>query len=57
MALTRGVTKVVNPEAWIISGGKLYLSFSKKGRDKFREDMTANIKKSEDNWAKHRKQQ
>lgn len=56
MALTEDVIKVVDPEAWTISDGKLYLTFSKKGRDKFRQDIPGNIKKSEDNWAKLHKQ-
>lgn len=56
MALTQDVVKVVDPEAWIISDGKLYLTFSMKGREKFRQDIPGNIKKSEDNWAKLHKQ-
>ncbi len=52
MALTQDVVKVVDPEAWIISDGKLYLTFSKKGREKFRQDISGNIEKSEDNWAR-----
>ena len=32
MALTEDVVKVVDPEAWTIVDGKLYLNFSKKGR-------------------------
>ena len=52
MALTQDVIKVVDPEAWIISDGKLYLTFSKRGREKFRQDISGNIKKSEGNWAK-----
>ena len=56
MALTQDVIKVIDPEAWTISDGKLYLTFSKKGREKFRQDIPGNIKKSEDNWAKlHKK--
>lgn len=57
MALTNNVVLEVDPEAWTISDGKLYLNFSKKGRVMFREDLQANIKKSEDNWAKQQKKQ
>ena len=56
MALTEDVIKVVDPEAWTISDGKLYLTFSMKGREKFRKDIPGNIKKSEDNWAKVQRQ-
>jgi len=52
MALTQNTIKVIDPEAWTISGGKLYLNFSKKGRVKFRKDIPGNIKKSEDNWTR-----
>ena len=52
MALTQGVVKVVDPEAWTIVDKKLYLNFSQKGRVKFRQDLQGNIKKSEQNWAK-----
>ncbi len=51
MALTENVIKVVDPEAWTIVDGKLYLNFSKKGRVKFRRDLHGNIEKSEGNWA------
>lgn len=51
MALTENVIKVVDPEAWTIVDGKLYLNFSKKGRVKFRGDLDGNIEKSEGNWA------
>ena len=56
MALTRGVVKVIDPEAWIVSEGKLYLSFSKKGLGMFRQDVAGHIKESENNWAKFQKQ-
>ena len=51
MALTENVIQVVDPEAWTIVDGKLYLNFSKKGRVKFRRDLHGNIEKSEGNWA------
>ena len=56
MALTRGEVKVIDPEAWIVSEGKLYLSFSKKGINMFRQNVAGNIKKSEDSWVKLPKQ-
>lgn len=57
MALTNNVVLEVDPEAWTISDGKLYLNFSMNGRDMFREDLAGNIKKSEKNWAKAQKKQ
>ena len=52
MALVRGEIKAVDPEAWAIVNGKLYLSYSKPGIDKFRNNAVENIKKAEENWAK-----
>lgn len=42
----------INPEAWKIVDGKLYLGWSKKGLEKFNEDPTANIEKADRNWDK-----
>jgi len=55
MALTRGEIKTIDPEAWRVIDGKLYLSFSKRGRGKFGEDTHANIKKAEESWENIRK--
>ncbi len=52
MAMTRGEIKVIDPEAWAIVDGKLYLSFSKRGIRKFRRSPADNIKKAEAAWAK-----
>ncbi len=54
MAMTRGEVKVIDPEAWAIVDGKLYLSFSKRGIRKFRRNPADNIKKAEAAWAKSR---
>lgn len=56
MALTENEVKVVDPEAWTIVDGKLYLNFSKAGRVKFRRDLPGNIEKSEGNWAQIRQE-
>ena len=50
MAMTQGVLKVIDPQAWTVVDGKLYLNFSVSGRDKFREDLGENIAKSEAHW-------
>jgi len=52
MALTRGEIKTIDPEAWKVIDGKLYLAFSKRGREKFDENTHVNIKKAEENWKK-----
>ena len=51
MAMTQGVVQVIDPEAWTIVEGKLYLNFSLKGRTFFREDLEGNIEKSDGQWA------
>ena len=50
--MTRGQVKVIDPEAWAIADGKLYLSFSQRGIRKFRQNMADNIKKAKAAWAK-----
>ncbi len=55
MALTKGHLATVDPEAWTIVDGKLYLNFSKNGRDKFRQNTKENIKQAEGNWSKVQK--
>ena len=52
MALVVGKVKDIDPEAWTIVDGKLYLNFTRAFRDKFRHNATANIKKAEENWTK-----
>lgn len=54
-AMTRGQVKVIDPEAWAIVDGKLYLSFSKRGIRKFRRDPAENIEKAGAAWAKGRR--
>ena len=56
MAMTQGVIKVVDPEAWTIVDGQLYLNFSQKGRTKFRADLEGNIAKSNHHWTRLQQQ-
>lgn len=51
MAMTRGVIVAIDPEAWAIVDGKLYLSFSKGAIRKFRGNPADHIKKAEAAWA------
>jgi YHS domain len=41
---------IVDPHAWIIFGGRLYLTHSAKALDKFREKLAENIKRADTNW-------
>ncbi|HXV80794.1 MAG TPA: YHS domain-containing (seleno)protein [Candidatus Binatia bacterium] len=52
MALARGKIKDIDPEAWVIVDGRLYLNFSKPVREKFQENVHKNIKQAEVNWKK-----
>lgn len=52
MALARGKIKDIDPEAWVIVDGRLYLNFSKPVREKFQENVSENIKQAEINWKK-----
>lgn len=56
MALTRGVIAVADPEAWAVIDGNLYLSYSEKGIDNFRQNSAENIKKAQMGWAEIRRQ-
>jgi hypothetical protein len=42
----------VNPKAFKIIDGKLYLSWSMEGSDKFAEKGDEFIKKADENWVK-----
>jgi hypothetical protein len=46
----------VNPEAWKIIDGKLYLNFSKAGSNQFRNNAAENIKKADEMWGGMRSQ-
>jgi hypothetical protein len=52
MALTRGEIRTINPAAWAIVDGRLYLSSTVSGINTFRQDNQKNIEKAEQNWAK-----
>jgi YHS domain-containing protein len=49
-AVSRGYTADIDPEAWTIVQGKLYLNFSKNVREKWRKDIPGNIRKANKNW-------
>lgn len=50
--MAAGKVAGVDPETWKIIDGKLYLSWSKSGIDKFQKNAATNIEKADQNWAK-----
>ncbi len=51
-AISRGDVARINPEAWSVVGGKLYLNFSKKIRSKWESDRENMIRQADENWPK-----
>lgn len=49
-AISRGTVADIDPEAWDIVGGRLYLNLSKKIRDRWSKDIPGNIRKADENW-------
>lgn len=51
-AVSRGYTADVDPQAWKIVDGRLYLNYSKSVQQKWSEDIPGNIAKARANWPK-----
>jgi YHS domain-containing protein len=51
-AVSQGYTASIDPEAWSIVDGKLYLNYSKGVRDKWSQDIPGYIKQADANWPK-----
>jgi YHS domain-containing protein len=49
-AVSQGHTASIDPEAWKIVDGKLYLNYSKGVQKKWSEDVPGYIKKGDANW-------
>ena len=49
-AVGQGYTADIDPDAWTIHEGKLYLNYSKKVRAQWLEDMEALIEAGDENW-------
>lgn len=49
-AVAQGETVGIDPDAWSIIEGKLYLNYSKKIRRQWLEDVEGNIRKGDANW-------
>ncbi|MFB9265010.1 YHS domain-containing (seleno)protein [Bradyrhizobium erythrophlei] len=50
VGLSMGVKVEADPEAWVISDGKLYVFYSKKGPALFAKDPASMIAKADANW-------
>jgi YHS domain-containing protein len=51
-AVAQGATADIDPEAWKIVDGKLFMAWTKASRDKWLNNAAANIAKADQNWAK-----
>ncbi len=51
-AMSDGFVKSLDPDAWRIIDGKLYVFASKRGRDNFAKDIPGRTAKAEANWVK-----
>jgi YHS domain-containing protein len=49
-AVSQGTTADIDPEAWTVVDGKLYLNLNKKVQNLWMNDMAAYIKKADENW-------
>lgn len=51
-AVSQGYTASIDPDAWSIVDGKLYLNYSLGVRDQWSQDIPGNIAKGDVNWPK-----
>jgi hypothetical protein len=49
-AVSRGYTADIDPNAWRIIDGRLYLNYSKRVQKLWEEDVPGNIAKGRQNW-------
>jgi len=49
-AVSKGRTASIDPDAWRIVDGKLYLNYSKGVQKKWEQDVPGNIQKADTNW-------
>lgn len=54
-AVAHGYTANIDPEAWRIVDGKLYLNYSKDVQKKWETDVPGFIKQANENWPKLKK--
>jgi YHS domain-containing protein len=51
-AVSQGYTASIDPKAWYIYKGKLYLNYSKEVQQTWSKDIPGNIQKADMNWPK-----
>ena len=51
-AVAQGSTASIDPEAWRVVDGKLYLNYSKSIQNRWAQDIPGNIAKGDANWPK-----
>ncbi|NJN21151.1 MAG: YHS domain-containing protein [Leptolyngbya sp. RL_3_1] len=49
-AVSQGNTAAIDPNAWEIVDGKLYLNYNQKVKDRWVEDIPGNISQADQNW-------
>jgi len=49
-AVSQRTTADIDPDAWTIVDGRLYLNLSKKIKNKWSKDISGYIKKADENW-------
>ncbi|GAB2659826.1 YHS domain-containing (seleno)protein [Vibrio panuliri] len=49
-AVSKGYTAKIDPNAWHIYQGKLYLNYSKSVQSTWMEDVSGNVMKADANW-------
>ena len=49
-AVAKGSTADIDPEAWTVKDGKLYLNYSKSVRFLWKQDIDGNIARADANW-------
>jgi YHS domain-containing protein len=51
-AVSQGYTAPIDPEAWKIVDGRLYLNYSREVQATWSQDIPGNIAKADENWPK-----
>jgi YHS domain-containing protein len=51
-AVSQNYTAGIDPEAWKVVDGKLYLNYSKSVQKTWEQDVPGNIRKGNENWPK-----
>jgi YHS domain-containing protein len=54
-AVSRGYTADIDPQAWKVVEGRLYLNYNKDVQRMWEQDVSGNIKKGHENWPRLRK--